>query len=529
MTGICQAAGRRIDLAIEAWQRRLQTLLRRRATHAVNPAVENLEERVLLSAGIMADLLAMGAANLHANSHLSRDTTVEIIGATSDVKDGPVSQRTTPNFKGRDVADEIPAFASQNVGGRETSGGSAGSDSRGTAMLLVLPSVKVDSAAEQSADGQRTDHAAKPAASPAPDPPSNQVSAGTDNGQGNATTANTSGNRGTVGDGSPAVPVSGKPSLPTGSGTGRPRPPREPDRGSTAPQESSPSDQATSQDQTNPPPALDTGAESIPQAPESKSSTNATSGNQPAAGPDLLKGLNGQVRTAIGGRVLPVSTPNDSELDEMFVQTSDQDQTLFPDAMPDVDETVFLDGLPSADEMPAPGEPPEGMGEALVSDHIAELDIAPARERVVKGAVQLSDQDLAKLVIDPHAKVTVLRLPDSSVDGKSQRAIEDTMPAVVGGPVDLNAHFRRGARRYQVSQTEGLSRTQASRINRQESVNAEIQEENDGISIKAQLMVGITSAMAALQFMPTRWRVEVAAGRRFYHELRRGLRDWVGI
>src|SRR5262249_15062354 len=59
------------------------------------------------------------------------------------------------------------------------------------------------------------------------------------------------------------------------------------------------------------------------------------------------------------GRVLPPPGFSDADLDSLFLEIWDQDQMLFPDAVPATDEMLYPGGLPVPDEMPPPPATPK--------------------------------------------------------------------------------------------------------------------------------------------------------------------------
>lgn len=71
------------------------------------------------------------------------------------------------------------------------------------------------------------------------------------------------------------------------------------------------------------------------------------------------------------GRALPL--PSDADLDAFFLEIWDQDQMLFPDAVPPVDEMLYPGGVPVPDEMPAPPAIPHAQGPGWTETGLAWL------------------------------------------------------------------------------------------------------------------------------------------------------------
>jgi hypothetical protein len=70
-----------------------------------------------------------------------------------------------------------------------------------------------------------------------------------------------------------------------------------------------------------------------------------------------------------------------ADLDNLFVELWDEDQLLFPDALPGFEETLFPDGPPSIDDMPLPlpvpnadGPGPGGEDQARLPDAVDATD-----------------------------------------------------------------------------------------------------------------------------------------------------------
>ena len=71
------------------------------------------------------------------------------------------------------------------------------------------------------------------------------------------------------------------------------------------------------------------------------------------------------------GRALPL--PSDADLDTFFLEIWDQEQMLFPDAVPPVDEMLYPGGVPVPDEMPAPPAIPHAQGPGWTETGLAWL------------------------------------------------------------------------------------------------------------------------------------------------------------
>jgi hypothetical protein len=140
--------------------------------------------------------------------------------------------------------------------------------------------------------------------------------------------------------------------------------------------------------------------------------------------------LNDLIRTVVG----PVAQRPTviTNLDSLFADVWDDEQLLFPDALPQIDETLFPDGIPNIDDipfpdpMPTPGDSaPAGKGQSavlapeLVSPDAVESGANPLHSpKALMGlapfflAFRFSPEKLRRRVIAARRKLTHWDSPD---------------------------------------------------------------------------------------------------------------------
>jgi hypothetical protein len=97
----------------------------------------------------------------------------------------------------------------------------------------------------------------------------------------------------------------------------------------------------------------------------------------------------GPAARAEGGQGLPPFGSNEADIDSFFLEIWDQEQLLFPDAVPPTDELLFPGGLPAPDEMPLPPAIPNPEGPRWADTGLARAPVSsqPAKDATAVTAV----------------------------------------------------------------------------------------------------------------------------------------------
>jgi hypothetical protein len=211
----------------------------------------------------------------------------------------------------------------------------------------------------------------------------------------------------------------------------------------------------------------------------------------------------------------PANYPRASDLDSLFLEIWDDDQLLFPDALPPIDETLFPEVMPKLDEMSAPNAPasPDDFSSELGQNNPASIAAPAAGEDTI--------------IVGMEDAPAFAAPANMAGNAWSFAPIFQAVPTTVR----FNPAAARGGTHAKPAHSAGAAGPAVSHGN----------EWQDGVSIAPdaaeepasednlrpyQIALGMMPFLPAFGYTPVSLREHVRAGRRAWKRLRDYLHDW---